>query len=189
MRILGYLTIFVTLLTFNDEDAPKTTISTEELKLYDLIMEYRQSEGLGRIPLSNSLTLVAQTHCRDLVENSPDAKKNCNAHSWSAKGDWSSCCYTPDHKKAECMWHKPKELTSYDGYGFEIAVWSSQPNLTAAEALDSWKESVSHNNVIINRNKWKKVNWKAIGVGIYKGYATVWFGRETDLDGTPQQIP
>ena len=105
------------------------SLSLEEKKLYSLIMEYRASIGLSKIPLSKSLTTVAQAHCYDLVTNKPDLG-NCNAHSWSANGKWSSCCYTPDHKQSNCMWNKPKELTNYSDIGFEIACGSNVDSLS-----------------------------------------------------------
>ncbi|MCB0478728.1 MAG: hypothetical protein KDC84_11215 [Crocinitomicaceae bacterium] len=149
-----------------------------EKKLYDLIMTYRKEKGLPEIPLSKSLTIVAQTHVKDLHENQP-VKGNCNLHSWSDKGEWSSCCYTSDHAKAECMWNKPKELTSYEGRGYEISHGTYGGEATPEGALNGWKRSTPHNNVIINKGIWDD-EWKAIGVGMYKGFAVVWFGKETD---------
>ncbi|MEA3497116.1 MAG: CAP domain-containing protein, partial [Bacteroidota bacterium] len=67
-------------------------LTEEELKLYNLIIEYRQEKKLPPIPLSPSLTIVAQTHVKDLADNNPD-KGRCNTHSWSDKGKWTSCCY------------------------------------------------------------------------------------------------
>ena len=112
------LNILFSILLFTSVQTPpvetvKTTISDAEYELYELIMDYRAKKGLKRIPLSNALTIVAQTHCKDLTENKPDLGKGCNAHSWSDQGSWSTCCYTPDHKASTCMWDKPKELTSY----------------------------------------------------------------------------
>ncbi|MEA3497042.1 MAG: hypothetical protein U9R42_13530, partial [Bacteroidota bacterium] len=92
--------------------------------------------------------------------------------------------YTPNHAKASCMWDKPRELTSYQGNGYEIACSSDDPSkntiLTANIALQSWKSSSGHKAVIINQGSWKKVEWKAIGIGLYKGYGVVWFGHEVD---------
>lgn len=163
------------------------TLSEEEKKLYVLISGYRQMNELEKIPLSRSLTFVAQSHCRDLVNNAPD-KNTCNAHSWSETEKWTGCCYTPDHKMSNCMWSKPGEMTPYQGYGFEIACGSSDELyksfvMTAEYALHSWKESTGHNNVILNKEAWADQTWNAIGVGIYKGFACVWFGRETDPAG------
>src|ERR1044071_1101964 len=100
-------------------------LTSEELKLYNLITAYRTQNGLPSIPLSVSLTEVAQLHAKDLETNRPN-QEGCSMHSWSANGKWTSCCYTPDHAQKLCMWNKPKELTSYTGNGFEIAATYSE---------------------------------------------------------------
>lgn len=161
-----------------------TCISSDEMKLYNLINSYRKQKKLPPIPLSKSLTFVAQTHAKDLMNNRPE-KGNCNGHSWSDKGKWTACCYTPDHAQSECMWNKPKELTSYTDTGYEIAYFSSV-GVKPEQALDVWKKSAGHNIVIINGTGWKDFKWKSIGVGIYKNYATVWFGVEPDKEGSPK---
>lgn len=152
-------------------------LSNEESQLYALIMKYRKENGLPEIPLSAALTYVAQTHVKDLADNNPDTGR-CNAHSWSANGDWTPCCYTPDHAQAKCMWNKPRELTDYKGNGYEIAYWNSD-KAKAAEALASWKSSSAHHAVILNRDIWDD-RWNAIGIGVYQQYAVVWFGKELD---------
>jgi hypothetical protein len=158
-------------------------VTSEEQKLYDLIMAYRAEKGLPKIPMSKSLSYVAHQHAWDLQVNNP-VKGECNMHSWSNKGPWTECCYTPDHKNAKGMWEKPKELTTYQGYGFEISCGGSD-NLTAEESLESWKGSVHHNNVIINEDIWKKYTWNSIGISIRGNYAVVWFGKEADAEGVP----
>ena len=156
-------------------------LSDEELKLYTIINDYRNSKGLNNITISKSLTFVAQTHVRDLANYKPD-QGNCNMHSWSNMGKWTACCYTDDHRKAKCMWDKPRELTKYDGDGYEIAMGFPDENYkaNAIEALSSWKSSKGHNEVIINKGIWKDNDWNAIGIGIYKNYAVVWFGIDED---------
>lgn len=156
------------------------TLTKEEKKLYDLIMEYRKEKKLSVIPLSKSLTFVAKAHVKDLENNKPYHDK-CNLHSWSNKGNWSSCCYTKDNSEAKCMWNKPRELTSYNGNGFEIALWQSD-GAKALDAINSWKKSNGHNSVMINLGIWKNTTWKAIGIGIYGQYAVVWFGKESDTN-------
>ncbi len=158
-------------------------ITPEEVRLYELIMAYRKSKRLPTIPCSASLTKVAQLHVRDLAENQPD-QGDCNMHSWSDKGSWSSCCYTSDHAQANCMWRKPSELTEYKGIGYEISYGASWASVTAEGALAGWKSSPGHNEVMINQGIWKE-KWNAVGIGIYKGYAVVWFGREKDPAGWP----
>ncbi len=175
------------------EDEPKkfeVTMTADEQVLYDLLMAYRKEKNLPSIPLSKSLCYVAQQHAQDLLVNKPDLGDNCNAHSWSAKGAWSSCCYTPDHAQSTCMWNKPKELTNYKEYGFEIACGSSDPQygdfiMTPEYAISSWKKSPGHNGVIVNNDPWKTFTWNAIGIGMNKGFAIVWFGASPDKDGAP----
>jgi hypothetical protein len=193
--ILPFMFVLLIVMTASNNKhpvTPDTCISTEEQKLYNLIMEYRKKNKLPVIPLSRSLTYVAQQHCKDLQNNKPDLDSKCNAHSWSAKGKWSACCYTSDHKKAACMWDKPKELTSYTDTGFEIAAGSSKPEygggtfvMTAEEALKLWQGSVHHNDVIMNKEMWKDYKWNAIGIGIYKSFSVVWFGASPDTEKEP----
>jgi len=160
--------------------ASGSCLSLEEKKLYDLMMDYRRSKGLPSIPLSAKLTLVAQTHARDLVENYDFNPGNrCNPHSWSRKGKWSPCCYNSDPSRGKCMWDKPMEIAGYDSPGYEIAYYSSA-GASALEGLEGWKKSPSHNPVIINEGIWKNVVWKGIGIGIYKQYGVVWFGELED---------
>lgn len=150
-------------------------LSVEEKKLYEIIMAYRKSKRLKPIPFSAKLTKVAQTHVRDLMNHYDYATRdNCNPHSWSDKGNWTSCCYTADHAQASCMWDKPKEITGYNGNGFEIAYYSSG-TANAEEGLEGWKKSPGHNPLLINTGTWKDVEWKAIGVGILGNYGVVWF--------------
>lgn len=170
----------------DEPDAEVICLSSEEKKLYDLMMAYRKSKGLEPIKLSAKLTQVAQTHARDLVENYIfDPKNKCNPHTWSSKGKWSPCCYTSDHKKAECMWAKPKEIAAYSSPGYEIAYYSSA-GASAKEGLEGWKKSPSHNPLIINDGIWAKVKWGGIGIGFYREYGVVWFGELKDP--TPIQL-
>lgn len=155
-------------------------LSSEEKKLYDLIMDYRKTRGLPPIEISAKLTRVAQVHARDLADNYEfDPANRCNPHSWSRKGSWTSCCYTSDHKEAKCMWDKPREVAGYNSPGYEIAYYSSA-GASAMEGLEGWKKSPAHNPLLINDGMWSKVTWKGIGIGIYKQYGIVWFGELED---------
>ncbi len=159
--------------------ATAQTLTNEERKLYDIMMDHRKQKGLPSIPLSPSLTIVAQTHVKDLVENAPNSGK-CNMHSWSAKGKWTLVCYTSDHANAKGMWSKPSELTCYKNDGFEIAFWTSE-QATAIDSLNGWKGSSGHNEVMVNEGIWKDMNWQAVGIGIYRGFAVAWFGVAPDV--------
>ncbi len=176
--------------TFIQIEFDEVCITREEAKLHRLINEYRDSRGLSPIPLSLNLTKVAKTHAADLYYNNPHYEDLCNMHSWSAKGDWEPCCYTYDHANAECMWNKPREISNYKGYGYEIVFYMSPVTgeiSMASESLDSWKQSPAHNNIIINAGIFSNIEWNAIGIGIYKEYVTVWFGEKTDDEGEPER--
>lgn len=167
-----------------------TCISNNEKALYDAVNEYRKEYKLEPIPISTSLTIVAQAHVHDLIENKPfDDEGKCNPHSWSDQGKWKACCYNSG-EDGECMWNKPRELTSYDNDGYEIVMhWfdESDPYLdvSAVDALETWKESTNHNNVILNKGMWKSSEWNAMGIGIYRGFASIWFGTSPDSVGEP----
>lgn len=186
--MIKFVFLFSGLIFLQDSVVPGTHVhartdvclSAEERKLYDLMMAYRKSKGLAPIALSAKLTLVAQTHARDLADNYDfDPGNKCNPHSWSGKGKWSRCCYTSDHKQAQCMWDKPMEIAGYASPGYEIAYYSSA-GASAEEGLEGWKKSPAHNPLIINEGIWKKADWKGIGIGIYKQYGVVWFGELAD---------
>ena len=84
------------------------------------------------------------------------------------------------------MWEKPRELTNYQGEGYECAYWTDEvlaPVDFASKALRGWKSSPHHNNVIINSAEWRRLEWNAMGVGCYGGYAVIWFGTEPDDEG------
>jgi hypothetical protein len=167
----------------SSKQLPDIKLTPTELELYRQICEYRAQKGLPEVKLSKSLCFVARTHAQDQTANHKYGSR-CNLHSWSDDGKWSSCCYTPDHKKAACMWDKPRELTNYPGDGYEISFYSTfrfdTDEATAKDILKGWKKSPGHNDVIINKNTWKNVEWNAMGVAVYGDYSNVWFGKETD---------
>ncbi len=156
-----------------------TTLSASERELYGRIMEHRKAHGLPPIPISKSLSFVAKLHVLDLERNGP--VDSSNYHSWSAQGPWRAVHYTPDHRQARLMWGKPRELTHYRGNGYEIVYMNSEA-ATHQGAFASWKASAAHDDVILNQQAWKRLDWKAIGLGIFGRYAAVWFGTESDAE-------
>ena len=82
------------------------------------------------------------------------------------------------------MWEKPKELTGYKGTGFEIssrAYAGASPDVHLA----GWKSSKAHNDVMLNLNQWRAIAWLAVGVGVYREYAVIWFGEIRDAKPLP----
>ncbi len=158
-------------------------LEAEENKLYQMINQYRVQNGISSISASLSLNLVANRHVRDVAENS---------NLYSRKGQnwihgWSNCHYDANNINTfSCMWEAPKRLgTPYPGIGFENFCGSPDPKyrdfiMTAKYAFDTWQKSRLHNEIILNQGKWQKYKWNALGIGIYKGYAALWFGAEHD---------
>ncbi|MEM7066892.1 MAG: CAP domain-containing protein [Cyanobacteria bacterium P01_B01_bin.77] len=149
---------------FSVAACPGDSLDAEEQKLFNLINDYRLQNGLPAIPLSPSLSLVANRHVRDMAENI-----NGLTHNWSdcPSNTWS------------CMWEAPQRLgTPYPGNGYENAYRSSL-QASAASALRSWRSDKPHREVILNQGIWDEP-WNAMGVGIYEGYAVMWVGREVD---------
>ena len=158
-------------------EAATGQMTAAERQLFDLINAYRAQNGLPAVPESSKLTLVAQTHARDTV-NFPPAQDSL--HSWSNNGNWTGGFFDlNDQNSWPIMWNKPKELAGYSGHGYEISAGdSTHPSITPAQALDLWKTSSGHNTVILNQGTWANFPWQAMGVGIYRGIAHVWFGKE-----------
>jgi hypothetical protein len=140
-----------------------------EIELAKQINDYRLQNGLPAIPLSSALSLVANRHVRDLAMNIG-----------SLTHDWSNCAMTDPN----CMWKAPQRLgTSYPGYGFENAYRGPAGSpASPAAILESWKEAGNgpHNDVILNRQIWSKIQWRALGIGIHDGFAAMWVGSEAD---------
>lgn len=147
-------------------------LESEEAELHQLVNQYRVQNGLPPIPISPSLTLVANRHVRDLEENIGQLTHG-----------WSNCPYSySDSSTWPCMWEAPQRFgTPYPGYGYENAHGGTGGYKASAEsALRSWQSSNPHNEVILNQGIWQNKEWNALGIGIYQGYAVLWFGEEPD---------
>lgn len=158
-------------------------IGSKEMKLFQMINEYRSIFELPAIPLSKSLCYTASLHVKDLFLNHPD-QGACNLHSWSDKGFWKPFCYPRDEDKKNSVWDKPKELTKYPSKGFEIVYWENEtPDIDSI--LSVWKTETYFNDFLMNTGKWEGKNWNAIGLAVYENFACAWFGEVTDPEGSP----
>lgn len=169
---------------------PGTVAASETTDLAAAITAYRQDHGLDAIPLSPELTEVAKAHVHDLMAYSTTDPNytgtDCVPHGWSSHGDWTGGCYRySDPATSEIMWSKPKEIADYPGNGYEILYWTTGTPATATDALQAWSEDAPHNDVILNQGIWKDLTWRAIGIWVEDGWASVWFGEQTDP--TPAQ--
>jgi hypothetical protein len=157
---------------------PDFCLTKAEYRLYSLINNYRAEQGLGIIPISSSLCYVAKIHARDLFINNPDTSF-CSLNSWSDKGEWTACCHSRYTPNPVCIVNKPKELVNYPGEGHELVFWDSE-QLNPDTVIRFWKSIEMTREVLLNQKKWSYFNWKAIGVGLYNGYACVWVGEVPD---------
>src|SRR3989344_344316 len=163
-----------------------------ERELARLINEYRKTKGLPSIAVSKSLSYLEKIHSIDLMENQPAVGK-CTGHSWSDKGNWSSCCYTlpPGPGDSECVQRKTSEITNLSGsvaeisYGVPVGKTDlrSENIYDALQALDGWQKSKGHNQTIINEGDAKWFTWKSVGVSIYKESPNVMFSVTDDPAG------
>lgn len=178
-----------------EESCDGDSLEPEEIQLANLLNEYRQQNGLAAIPMSPSLSLVANRHVRDLSENigslthdwsdckistlGTDSSQQIAALRYSVKPELR--LKSPSANQGwECMWNAPQRLgTDYPGRGYENAYWSSGRS-SADGAFRSWQNSPLHNNVIVNRGMWVDRRWQALGIGIYDQYAVMWVGEEID---------
>ncbi|CAF3807689.1 unnamed protein product [Rotaria sp. Silwood1] len=164
-------------------------MDAKEKDIFTRINQHRRQYGLPSLEPSVNLAYVAHTHAVDVVENSPDVNGG-NMHSWSNKGKWKPVTYTPDHRYGQLMWSKPSEISNYKFDGFEISFGPSKrlretSTVNPTEAVNCWKNSPGHNAVMVQQGIFHHPPMKAMGVGVYKGYACVWFGQEKDTFPAP----
>ena len=171
----------------HQEDA----LSSDELALYRLIMDYRAAEGLPAIPLSQALTVTAGRHVADILYNFWEPGRTLDAG--TNYHSWSDGPYPADHSQAPTMWDAPERIgTGYLDNGFEIAGVGYRDG---AGALAGWQGSSGHDAVILNAGIWSGYAWQAIGIGLANrpdlggpfggNVYFVWFGESPDA---PPQI-
>jgi hypothetical protein len=178
---LGMVGLSATYMPGNSDTAfaASERISTKAEEIANLINNYRTSQGLAAVPLSQSLTEVAQLNARDLYLNTPAAP--CGLLSWSddSKGSWTPVCYQSVADDAAVQ-NKAREINAYTGDGFNNVYSSGGDTVTPSTVLNNWKADVASNDLLKTSGSFAGKTWNAMGVGTYKGYATVWFGEVVD---------
>jgi hypothetical protein len=166
-------------------------LSAREADLIKMVNQYRERRGLPSIPVSRSLATVARLHASDLQNHTPDKGidsrgMDCNMHSWSSYGNWTAGCYTNDHRFADLMRSKPREISAnaYDDVGYEIVYWTTGQPTTPALAFESWNKSPDHRALIFETGKWAGIRFKAIGAAFTENYVVLWFGPLQDPSGS-----
>jgi hypothetical protein len=185
LLLLSVVLLFAALRTVGQ--VPDICLTKEEYRLYSLINEYRTKKGLEVIPVSKSLCYVAKIHARDLYINHPDTA-SCSLNSWSDKGLWTACCHSKQTPNPACIVNKPAEIAKYPGEGHELCYWDNE-QLNPDTIFNYWISLDQARDLLMNKNKWSYFKWKAIGIGLYKGYACLWVGEAQDTLHEPALCP
>ena len=159
-------------------------LDQNELKLAELINAFRKANRKPVLPLSSALSFVAQTHINDLQENRPDTSI-CLTASWSDKGKWTACCYNKYIVNQECMWAKPKELTSYPFRGYELSYFQEEL-IIVDSVFKVWMKSEDTRDMLLTSGNYSAKKWETMGVGVGDNYVSVWFGQRADANGKPK---
>lgn len=159
-------------------------ISADEMQLFDRVNNLRRDYDKKVIQLSSSLSYVAKIHTEDLFENHPDTSI-CGLSSWSDKGNWKPCCYNAYVLDEDCMWDKPKELTSYPYRGYELVTYF-EDNFTVDSVLNIWSGTKEVLDMILAQGNYSAKKWVCMGVGIHKNYVSLWFGQRADQARQPK---
>jgi len=112
-----------------------TAYDDEELEFLGLINDYREENGLRPVILSDTLTVAAERHSKDMAEYGFFAHNTAQSSYYQAGAEpW-------DRMEAEGYDHNTAK-------GENLAVGYE----TAAEAMQAWKTSPSHNAAMLDGN-------------------------------------
>ena len=175
------LILFLAGAIFETKAQQEVCIVEEELALANQINQFRKQNDLNVLPVSTALSYVADVHVKDLYLHY-DPFDNCSLLSWSDNGRWEKCCAQAENYT--CMYDKPAELTQYKGKGYEL-VYYQNTQITSGLAFNAWKENATAKTMILQQGKYEDKKWQVIGVALFDGYASVWFGEKPDGEGEP----
>ena len=157
---------------FSEKKCLGDDVNQTEKELYRIVNEYRAEHNLPPIPLSESLSIVANRHLLDITLNIK-----------SLTHGWSNCPYDiKDTNTWNCVFESPKRLkVDYSGKGFENLYRTSRGSATPVSALEAWKKSAMHNALILNLGSWENTKFDAFGIAINGQYAALWFGSSSGI--------
>lgn len=182
-RPLLFILALLSVGLFAQQNQTDVCLNQDEIRLAELINNFRKENKMPAVALSVSLTQVAKTHVVDLQTNNPDTSI-CSTASWSDKGSWKACCYNPYVLQEECMWDKPKELTSYVYRGYELSYYEER--IIQVDSLFAlWKSTTEASEILLTKGAYRDKKWEAMGLAIGENYACVWFGQRADSKGKP----
>ena len=166
---LAAVVISMALLGAGTRGDAATAYDAEEVRFLGLINDYRQQNGLRPLIFSDTLTVAAERHSKDMAE-----------YGFFAHNTEKSSYYPNGAKPWDRM-----EAEGYDyntARGENLAVGYE----TAAEAMKAWKESPSHNAAMLDGN-YRVMGVSRINVpgSVHGWYWTTDFGGEVDPSSRP----
>ncbi len=175
---------------------PSGCLNETEAELIQLVNEYRQQNAVDPVPVSATLTEVAQWHVVDHayateVTGDYGSDPSCNLHTWYGgppAAPYGTCCYTADQSQAQCMWDKPAEISggSYAAIGFEIAAVGATD---AAGALALWTNTAPFDDFLLGQGIWAGRTFRALGVGVDEERRRyfLWMAEQPDAAPDPSE--
>lgn len=183
MRSLFITVVFVSIALTVLSQEQEVCLTENEIALANSINQFRQENDLEPVTLSQSLSYVADVHSKDLYFNF-DPYGACGLYFWSDEGRWEPCCPAGDEKDLECIYDKPNELTGYRSKGYE-AVFYQSSGITSEVAYEHFKRDSSAMNLALETGRYDDKKWNAMGVSVFEGFASIWFGELIDEQGEP----
>ena len=173
LLILAAVAVSLSMLVVGTRGDAATAYDAEETQFLKLINDYRQQNGLRPLIFSDTLTVAAEHHSKDMAE-----------YGFFAHNTQQSSYY-PDGAK-------PWDRMEAEGYDYNTA---RGENLavgyeTAEEAMEAWRESPSHNAAMLDES------YRVMGVSrlnvpgsVHGWYWTTDFGGEVDPSSRPANEP
>jgi uncharacterized protein YkwD len=156
--------VLAVLIAAGEKGASATSYDAEELEFLQLINDYRASNGLGKLLLSDTLSVSSERHSEDM------SRYRFFAHNTAASSYYPVGSTPRDRMRAEDYGYRTF-------WGENIAVGYD----SAEAAFRAWRNSPSHNAAMLDRN------YRVIGIArvppagpMHRWYWTTDFGGTVD---------
>jgi uncharacterized protein YkwD len=164
LRYVGVVVAILAVLIAGEKSAGATSYDSEELGFLQLINDYRETNGLGKLLLSDTLSVSSERHSKDM------AQYRFFAHNTAASSYYPVGSTPWDRMQAEDYGYRTL-------WGENIAVGYA----TAEAAFRAWRNSPSHNAAMLDGD------YRVIGIArvqstgpMHRWYWTTDFGGTVD---------
>jgi uncharacterized protein YkwD len=159
--VAALLAVLIAGVAASDQSAGATSYDSAELRFLQLINDYRQNNGLGKLLLSDTLSVSSERHSQDM------ARYRFFAHNTVASS------YYP-------VGASPGDRIQANGYNYRT-VWGENIAVgceSAERCFELWRNSPSHNAAMLDGN------YRVIGIARVQGAGPIplWYWT-TDFGG------